>query len=68
MRAIGEVSHFSTYGLFITGAAGPVGLTPTVVPTAGPTTAPTATATPGFGFLVAIVGLGAVGLLFLRRK
>jgi len=48
----------------------------TVVTTAGPTTVPTTVATtvpttaqpqPGFGALVALVGLGAVALLVLRR-
>ena len=42
---------------------------PTTKPTTAPTTAPTpaATASPGFGALVALIGLGAVAALIIRK-
>ena len=42
---------------------------PTAKPTTAPTTAPTpaATASPGFGALVALIGLGAVAALIIRK-
>lgn len=42
---------------------------PTSAPTSAPTTAPTpaATASPGFGALVALIGLGAVAALIIRK-
>ncbi|MDN7026172.1 DUF3821 domain-containing protein [Methanoculleus sp. FWC-SCC1] len=57
---------------------GPV-TTPTVTPTGGETTAPTTaattapttaptTTTPGFGAIIALIGLGAVAVLVLRRN
>ena len=55
---------------------GPSTATPTKTPTSGPVTAsptktqttPTETAAPGFGALVALIGLGAVAALVLRKE
>ena len=69
--AVGSLGP-STSKITITKAGEPVPTqttVPTGQPTTAPTTAPTQTpASPGFGILAALAGLGAVAVLLLRRQ
>jgi len=68
VATVTDITTLTESGLCSVIVAPTVTATPTANPTANPTTNPTtSTKTPGFGTLIALVGLGAVAVLVLRR-
>ena len=67
--SVGQLAPESKKIKIVEGAVPQPTAQPTGEPTVAPTTAPTQTpASPGFGILAALAGLGAVAVLLLRRQ
>ena len=69
-NAVAKVTERPTYSG--SGTFSVVAITPTEVPTANPTANPTSTTiptqSPGFGALIALIGLGLVSVMVMRRN